>query len=95
MNRRFRNGFAFGANYTYGLSLKGNTGLSKRLQHAADGTISVRSDQAQYEKLNETLDVRPHLFKANVVWNSPGIIEQRRRAPQSDQGLADFRAWRR
>ena len=34
-----------------GLSLDGNTGLQQRLQHAADGTVSVRSDQAQYEEL--------------------------------------------
>jgi hypothetical protein len=73
VNRRFQGGFSFGANYTYGISLKGNTGLNRRLQHAADGTISVRADQAEYEKLNETLDVRPHLFKANGVWNSPDI----------------------
>jgi hypothetical protein len=33
----------------------------------------VRADQAQYEKLMETLDVVPHLFKANGIWNSPGI----------------------
>ena len=48
-NRRSRNGLAFGTNYTLGLSLKGNdgygnTGLQKRLQHAPDGTISIRSD---------------------------------------------------
>ncbi len=73
VNRRFRGGFLFGANYTYGISLKGNTGLNKRFQHAADGTISLRADQEAYEKLNETLDVRPHLLKANAVWNSPGI----------------------
>ena len=34
VNRRFRNGLAFGTNYTLGLSLKGNTGLQMRLQHA-------------------------------------------------------------
>ena len=31
LNRRFRNGFSFGVNYAYGISFKGNTGLSKRL----------------------------------------------------------------
>jgi hypothetical protein len=76
VNRRFQGGFSFGANYTYGISLKGNTGLNKRFQHAADGTISLRADQAQYEKLNETLDVRPHLLKANGIWNSPGIVSK-------------------
>ena len=73
VNRRFRGGFSFGAAYTYGISLKGNTGLNIRYQHAADGTISVRSDQAAYEKLMETLDRRPHFFKLNAVWLSPGI----------------------
>src|SRR5437867_3285940 len=56
LNRRYRNGFSFGANYTYGISLKGNTGLLQRLQHAADGTVSLRSDQDAYEALNENLD---------------------------------------
>ena len=74
VNRRFAGGFSFGANYTYGISLKGNTGLVQRFQHAADGTISLRADEAQFEKLNETLDRVPHLFKANGVWNSPGIL---------------------
>ena len=73
VNRRFARGFSFGANYTHGISLKGNTGISQRFQHAADGTISLRSDEAAWEKLNETLDAVPHLFKANAIWNSPGI----------------------
>jgi hypothetical protein len=73
VNRRFRNGFSFGANYTYGISLKGNTGLNQRFQHAADGTISLRSDQKAYEKLMEKLDRRPHVAMFNAVWNSPDI----------------------
>jgi len=73
VNKRFARGFSFGANYTHGISLKGNTGIQQRFQHAADGTISLRSDEAQWEKLNETLDAVPHLFKANAVWNIGGI----------------------
>ena len=73
VNRRFQSGFSFGANYTYGITLTGNTGLVKRLQHAPDGTISLRSDQAAYEQLMSTRDVIPHLFKANGIWDSPGI----------------------
>ena len=69
--RRFQNGFSFGANYTLGLSLTGNTGLLKRLQHASDGTISIRSDQAEYEKLNEDLNPQRHVLKANAVWDLP------------------------
>ena len=71
--RRFRNGFSFGANYTYGISFTGTTGLVKRLQHAPDGTVSVRPDQAAYEDLNKTLDRRPHYLKANTVWDLPNV----------------------
>jgi hypothetical protein len=70
-NRRFRNGFSFGVNYVLSLSFTGNTGLQKRLQHAADGSYSVRADQAEYEKLNEMLNLQRHLLKANWVWDLP------------------------
>ncbi len=73
LNRRFRNGFSFGANYTYGISFTGNTGLTKRLQHAPDGTFSLRADQAAYEELNKYLDRRPHILKANAVWDLPNV----------------------
>jgi hypothetical protein len=72
LNRRFQNGLAFGTNYTLGLSFKGNTGLFLRLQHAADGTISIRDDQAAYEKLNENLALQRHVIKSYAVWNLPG-----------------------
>jgi len=71
LNRRFRNGFLFGVNYTYGISFSGNTGLQKRLQHASDGSVSVRPDQADYEKLLNKLDRRPHILRANAVWDFP------------------------
>jgi hypothetical protein len=72
VSRRYSSGLAFGTNYNLGLSLKGNTGLQLRLQHAADGTISVRSDQAQYEKLNENLALQRHVIKSFAVWDIPG-----------------------
>jgi hypothetical protein len=71
LNRRFRNGFSLGLNYTYGISFKGNTGLVKRLDHAPDGTATLRADQADYEELLGTLDRRPHTIKANGVWSLP------------------------
>jgi hypothetical protein len=77
VNRRFRNGFSFGANYVWGIFFEGTTGLQRRLQHAADGTISLRADQAEYEELNKTLDRVPHFFKANAVWNIPGTPESK------------------
>src|SRR5205823_14699337 len=73
VNRRFRAGLSFGANYTWGISFTGNTGLQKRLQHAADGTFSLRADQAAYEELNRNLDRRPHSLKANAVWSLPTL----------------------
>jgi hypothetical protein len=75
LNRRFSQGLAFGTNYTLGLSLKGNTGLQQRLQHAADGTISLRSDQAEYEKLNENLALQRHVIKSYAVWDLPNAPE--------------------
>src|SRR4029450_8882347 len=71
LNRRFTNGLGFGTNYNLGLSFKGNTGLQVRLQHAADGTISVRPDQAQYEQLNENLAMQRHIIKSFAVWDIP------------------------
>jgi hypothetical protein len=71
LNRRFQNGLAFGTNYNLGLSFKGNTGLQMRIQHAADGTISIRDDQAQYETLNENLAMQRHVIKSFAIWNIP------------------------
>jgi hypothetical protein len=71
--RRFQGGFSAGINYTLGLSLKGNTGLQKRLQHAPDGTISLRADQAEYEKKNENLNLQRHVAKVNAVWDMPDL----------------------
>jgi hypothetical protein len=72
-NRRFRNGFSFGVNYVLSLSFTGNTGLLRRLQHAPDGTISIRADQDAYEKLNNQLNLQRHLVKANWVWDLPDL----------------------
>jgi hypothetical protein len=70
-NRRFRNGFSFGVNYVLSLSFTGNTGLVRRWVHNADGSLALRSDQAEYEKLNEQLNLQRHLIKANWVWDLP------------------------
>jgi hypothetical protein len=73
LNRRFRNGFSFSANYTGQLSFTGNTGLQKRLQHNPDGSIGIRADQAEYEKLNEHLGGRAHWVSANAIWSLPHV----------------------
>jgi hypothetical protein len=71
--RRFQAGFSAGVNYNLGLSLKGNTGLVRRMQHAPDGTISLRADQAEYEKMFEDLGLQRHVLKANAVWDMPDL----------------------
>jgi hypothetical protein len=72
-NRRFRDGLAFGLNYTLSLSLTGNTGLQQRLQHNPDGSFTVRADQAQYEALNNDLALQRHVIKGNAVWDMPDL----------------------
>ncbi len=72
-NRRFRNGFQFGVNYTLGLQQTGNEGLSLRIQHAADGTWSTRPDQAAYEALNKNAGLRRHTIRGNFVWDLPDL----------------------
>jgi Carboxypeptidase regulatory-like domain len=73
LNRRYRNGYAFGVNYTRGLSFTGNTGLQERIQHNPDGSYTLRADQAQYEALNNTLDLRPNVIKANALYDIPKL----------------------
>jgi hypothetical protein len=83
LNHRFRNGLGFGVNYTLGLSLTGNTGLQSRFQHAADGTISLRDDQAAYEELNKDLALQRHVIKSYAVWALPN-------APQAVGRIAGY-----
>jgi Carboxypeptidase regulatory-like domain/TonB-dependent Receptor Plug Domain len=73
VNRRFAHGFSFAAVYTYGISLTGNTGLLLHYVHNSDGSISLWSNQAAYEALNNTLDRRPNFLKFNSVWEPAGF----------------------
>ncbi len=70
--RRFSKGFSFGANYTFGISLKGNTGLTYRYTNV-NGVPTLRSDWQQYEDLMSNLMSQPpHVIKLNAVWSIPG-----------------------
>ena len=73
VNRRFRNGFSFGAQLYLGHLVDRQHRPQKRLQHNADGSFSLRADQAEYEELNKNLDRRPHYLKANAVWDLPNV----------------------
>jgi hypothetical protein len=79
LNRRFSNGMAFGLNYVLGLATTGTTSLQNetvaqvRLQHAADGSYTIRDDQREYEELNKNMGNRRHLIKSNFVWDLPDL----------------------
>jgi hypothetical protein len=73
INRRFRSGFSFGANYTGQLSFTGNTGLQQRLEHLPDGSIQIRADQKEYERLNKNLGGRTHYMKGYGIWSLPRV----------------------
>jgi hypothetical protein len=73
VQRRFQNGFSAGVNYTLGLVLEGNTGLTRRFVHNPDGSVSLRADQAEYEELFKQLNLQRHVLKANVVWDMPDL----------------------
>jgi len=78
LNRRFREGVAFGLAYTLGLAWEGNIGLVQRLQHDPDGTYAVRGDQEEYEDLNNDMGNRRHLLKANFLWDLPDLSSANR-----------------
>lgn len=69
--RRFRDGVSFGFNDTISLSDRQQAGL--RLQHDADGSYSIRSDQAEADALSGTNNPVPHTMKANFIWDLPDV----------------------
>ena len=72
LNRRFRDGFSAGLNWTIGLSTTSNRGLQTRLDHA-NGTWSIRADQEQYEEQNRNAGNLRHVIKGNFVYDLPDL----------------------
>jgi hypothetical protein len=70
LQRRFRDGISFGFNDTIALSQTTNSAY--RLQHGADGQISIRTDQAEADDLLQTDPVR-HTLKGNFIWDLPDL----------------------
>ncbi len=54
--------------------------VSPRLQHNADGTITVRSDQARAQELFGDNSPQPHVMRANFTWDMPDMKNERRQA---------------
>ena len=71
IQRRFKNGVSFGFNDTMSLSDKQQAGV--RLQHSADGSYAIRSDQAQADALLGDNHPVPHVMRATFVWQLPRI----------------------
>jgi hypothetical protein len=72
-NRRFRNGWQGGLNWTLSLRHKGNTQSPKHLQHNADGTIGLRPEQDAVDEVLSNVGLRRHLIKGNFVWDLPNV----------------------
>jgi hypothetical protein len=71
LNRRFRDGFSFGFNDTWVLSDHQIAGA--RVQHAADGSYSIRDDQSTANDLLGTFIPNKHILKGNFVWDLPDV----------------------
>jgi hypothetical protein len=74
-NRRMKNGFSFGINDT--ISLSDRQQSTARLQHNADGSISVRADQALSDELLGDNHPQTHIMRGNFVWQLPRITSAR------------------
>ena len=72
-NRRFRNGWQGGINWTLSLRHKGNTVSPRHLQHNADGTIGLRPEQEAVDEVLSNAGLRRHLIKGNFVWDLPDV----------------------
>jgi hypothetical protein len=77
VNRRFTKGFSAGVNWNWTPYDKGNYSadysVTQRMQHNADGTVSLRSDQAAWEKMMNQQDTPIHIFKGQFVWDMPDL----------------------
>ena len=71
LTRRFRNGLLFGFNDTIGLSDKQQAAL--RLQHNADGTVTVRADQDRANELLGNNQPQAHIMRGHFVWQLPKL----------------------
>jgi hypothetical protein len=75
VQRRFRNGVSFGFNDIIGLY--DHQKVAPRLQHAADGSFTVRADQAEANKLLGNNRPQTHIMKANFIWDLPDLKDSR------------------
>ena len=70
-NRRFSNGLSFGFNDTW--SLYDHQSTARRFDHASDGSVALRADQAEADRLLGTTVDTVHLMRGNFVWDLPDV----------------------
>ena len=73
LQRRFANGFSAGLNWNWTLHDAGIYDVPKRVQHTADGKVTLRADQKAYENLFTDNGVPTHILKGNFVWDLPDL----------------------
>jgi hypothetical protein len=69
--RRMRNGLSFGFNDT--ITLYYHRSTTPRLQHNQDGSVTLRADQEQADRLLGTFIPERHVMKGNFVWDLPDV----------------------
>ncbi len=73
LNRRFRNGWQGGLNWTLSLRNRGDIFSPLHLQHNADGSIGLRPEQDAVDEVLSNAGIRRHLIKGNFVWDLPNV----------------------
>ena len=69
VTRRFKDGFSLGFADTIGISDKQQG--PQRLQHNPDGTVTLRADQAEADRLLGNNYPQAHIMRGNFVWQLP------------------------
>jgi hypothetical protein len=69
--RRFTHGLAFGFNDT--ISLYDHQKVGPRLEHAPDGSFTVRADQDRAQELFGDNHPQAHIMRANFIWDLPDL----------------------
>ena len=72
-NRRFRNGWQAGLNWTLGFRFNGNTMSPQHFVHNADGSIALADFQEANDAVLSDVGLRRHIIKANFVWDLPDM----------------------
>ena len=77
VQRRFTKGFSAGVNWNLTFMDQGNYSadysVTQRIEHKADGTVGLRSDQGAWEQLMKDQGTPTHIFKGNFVWDMPDL----------------------